>query len=159
MSKCMVLATSCTSGYATLLSLSLLCSNIAFLLALLCYQCWLPAPLLLLASRLLVALGPLKGPWSGGTTSDTSSQFPEAAGSITTVFKGLCCLQTCWKTLKCSVTCVLAACCFCWLFWKLLVMNYFRIPFPFSMKNIPITSTHIFPFKKEVGTERGIAFY
>lgn len=57
LSRYMVLTTSCTSGYATLLSTCLLCRNVAFLPALLCYWCWLLAPLLLLAGSLWVTGG------------------------------------------------------------------------------------------------------
>lgn len=52
-----------------------------------------------------------------------------------------------------------AACPFCWLFWKALVIACFRISFPFYTNNIPITLKHIFPLKKKVRTESGIAFY
>lgn len=59
-----------------------------------------------------------------------------------------------WKTQKCSVTPVLAACHFCWLFWKPLVINHFRISLPFYIKNIPIALKHIFSLKKKWG-QRG----
>lgn len=62
-----------------------------------------------------------------------------------------------WKMWKYSVTRVLAACHFCWLFQKLLVINFnhFGIPFPFSIKNIPIVLTHILPLKNEPGDREG----
>lgn len=59
-------------------------------------------------ARLMLSLGWKKGSWCGGTDSDISFEFSEAAGSIPDIFKGSSNMAQ-----KCSVTHVLAACHFC----------------------------------------------
>lgn len=87
LSRSTVLTTSYPSGCATFLSISLLCFLPGSSLLLVLPPDSLPAfgqkP-----ARLMLLLGWKKGSWSGGTDSDISFQFAEAAGSIPDIFKG-----------------------------------------------------------------------
>lgn len=103
-------------------------------------------------ARLMLSLCWKKGSWSGGSDSDIF--LPVFRGSWKHPGHFQRSSKRDWKRQKCSVTHVLAACHFCWLFWKSLVINFFRISFPFYTKNIPITLKHIFPFFKKKSEDR-----
>lgn len=84
---------------------------------------------------------------TGGPSTDSSSKLLEAAGSIQAVCEGACCLQP-WLGDVGVLGDPRAS---CWLFWKLLVIDFncFLTPFHFSVKDIPIPLTHILPLKKK----------